>query len=57
MHFSESMTIIIYNDACYICSAITLECNITVRKYMPTTLPDNYSSAMVGFLPALNAVL
>lgn len=32
IHFSESMTVIIYNDACYSCSASTLTCNITVRK-------------------------
>lgn len=32
IHFSESMTVIIYNDACYSCSASTLKCNITVRK-------------------------
>lgn len=38
IHFSESMTVIIYNDACYSCSASTLKCNITVRKYMYTTL-------------------
>lgn len=29
IHFSESMTVIIYNDACYSCSASTLTCNIT----------------------------
>lgn len=29
IHFSESMTVIIYNDACYSCSASTLKCNIT----------------------------
>lgn len=29
IHFSESMTVIIYNDACYSCSASTLTCNVT----------------------------
>lgn len=29
IHFGESMPIVIFNDVCYTCSALTLECNIT----------------------------
>lgn len=29
IHFSESMTVIIYDDTCYSCSASTLKCNFT----------------------------
>lgn len=30
IHFSESLTLVIYNDACYNCSATPPECSTTV---------------------------
>lgn len=33
INYSDSLTLVIYNDLCYSCSASTLECNMTVRKH------------------------
>lgn len=32
INYSDSVTLVIYNDLCYSCSASTMECNMTVRK-------------------------
>lgn len=32
-NYSDSLTLVIYNDLCYSCSASTMECNMTVRKH------------------------
>lgn len=33
INYSDSLTLVIYNDLCYSCSASTMECNRTVRKH------------------------
>lgn len=33
INFSDFLTIVIYNDLCYSCSASTMQCNMTVRKH------------------------
>lgn len=45
INYSDSVTLVIYNDLCYSCSASTMECNMTsaCNKFPGTTNKPNHS--------------
>lgn len=49
-NISDSMTLVIYNDLCYSCSALTMECNMTVRKHFCCTRFENGIKTLISIL-------
>eukprot|EP00105_Crassostrea_gigas_P003759 XP_011416707.1 PREDICTED: von Willebrand factor D and EGF domain-containing protein [Crassostrea gigas] len=55
INYSDSVTLVIYNDLCYSCSASTMECNMTsaCNKFPGTTNKPNHSGKNDIFLPLI----
>lgn len=55
INYSDSLTLVIYNDLCYSCSASTMECNMTsaCNKFPGTTNKPNPSGKTDISLPLI----